>query len=78
MYYRNGSGARRSATSPAAASSAISSRTSTRGTASAPIAVIEAAGGQVNDVLADDGLTKGNVIIAGPAALYDRLEGLLN
>jgi myo-inositol-1(or 4)-monophosphatase len=44
----------------------------------AAIAIVRSAGGRTNDFLANDGLTKGNVIIAGPAALYDRLEGLLH
>lgn len=44
----------------------------------AAIAIVRGAGGRTNDFLANDGLTKGNVIIAGPAALYDRLEGLLH
>ncbi|WP_205625066.1 inositol monophosphatase family protein [Geminicoccus roseus] len=42
----------------------------------AAIAIVRGAGGRTNDFLADDGLTKGNVIVAGPAALYDRLEAL--
>jgi myo-inositol-1(or 4)-monophosphatase len=43
----------------------------------AAIAIVRGAGGRTNDFLADDGLTKGNVIVAGPAGLYDRLEDLL-
>lgn len=38
------------------------------------IAVIEAAGGQVSDVLAGEGLWLGNRIVAGPPALYPALE----
>ena len=37
------------------------------------IAVIEAAGLRVNDFLANDGLTKGNPIIAGVPEVYDDL-----
>lgn len=40
------------------------------------IAVIEAAGLRVNDFLANDGLTKGNVIIAGIPEVYDDLVRL--
>jgi myo-inositol-1(or 4)-monophosphatase len=40
------------------------------------IAVIQAAGGQINDFLANEGLWKGNRIIAGPPTLYPDLEGL--
>jgi myo-inositol-1(or 4)-monophosphatase len=40
------------------------------------LAVIEAAGGTINDFLADDGLWKGNRVIAGPASLYPKLESL--
>ena len=40
------------------------------------IAVIEAAGLRVNDFLANDGLTKGNVIIAGIPKVYDDLVRL--
>lgn len=40
------------------------------------LAVIEAAGGTVNDFLSDDGLWKGNRVIAGPAALYPVLASL--
>jgi myo-inositol-1(or 4)-monophosphatase len=44
----------------------------------AAIAIVRGAGGRTNDFLANDGLVKGNVIVAGPAGLYDRLEGLLH
>ena len=40
------------------------------------IGVIEAAGLKVNDFLANDGLTKGNVIIAGIPEVYDDLLAL--
>jgi myo-inositol-1(or 4)-monophosphatase len=40
----------------------------------AAVAIIEAAGGRVNDVLAGDGLRSGNRIVAGPPALYPALE----
>lgn len=40
------------------------------------IAVIEAAGLRVNDFLADNGLTKGNVIVAGVPEVYDDLLAL--
>lgn len=38
------------------------------------IAIIQAAGGKTNDFLANDGLWKGNRLIAGPEALYPTLE----
>jgi myo-inositol-1(or 4)-monophosphatase len=37
------------------------------------LAIIQAAGGTINDFLANDGLWKGNRLIAGPAALYPAL-----
>jgi myo-inositol-1(or 4)-monophosphatase len=37
------------------------------------LAVIQAAGGTINDFLANDGLWKGNRVIAGPAALFPAL-----
>jgi myo-inositol-1(or 4)-monophosphatase len=40
------------------------------------LAVIQAAGGTINDFLAGDGLWKGNPVIAGPAALYPTLRSL--
>jgi myo-inositol-1(or 4)-monophosphatase len=40
------------------------------------LAVIEAAGGKVSDFLANDGLRKGNRVIAGPAQLYPALSAL--
>ena len=40
------------------------------------LAVIQAAGGTINDFLLDDGLWKGNRVIAGPAALYPTLMSL--
>ena len=40
------------------------------------LAVIEGAGGRVNEFLAEDGLRKGNRVIAGSAALYPALEAL--
>ena len=43
----------------------------------AALAIIEAAGGQINDFLADDGMWTGNPVIAGPPALYPRLAELL-
>ncbi|MEO8241454.1 MAG: inositol monophosphatase [bacterium] len=42
------------------------------------VAVIEAAGLRVNDFLANDGLTKGNKIIAGVPEVYDDLVALSN
>ena len=41
------------------------------------IAVIEAAGGQVNDVLAGDGLRSGGPIVAGPPAVFEALVEIL-
>jgi myo-inositol-1(or 4)-monophosphatase len=41
------------------------------------IAVIEAAGGRTNDFLRGDALRSGNKLVAGPAALFDRLEDVL-
>ena len=38
------------------------------------LAIIQAAGGKTNDFLANDGLWKGNRLIAGPEALYPTLE----
>jgi len=40
------------------------------------LAVVQAAGGVINDFLADDGLWKGNRVIAGPASLYPTLTDL--
>jgi myo-inositol-1(or 4)-monophosphatase len=40
------------------------------------LAVIQAAGGTVNDFLSNDGLWKGNRLVAGPAALYPALNDL--
>jgi myo-inositol-1(or 4)-monophosphatase len=40
------------------------------------LAVVEAAGGKVSDFLANDGLWKGNRVIAGPARLFPALEAL--
>jgi myo-inositol-1(or 4)-monophosphatase len=40
------------------------------------LAVVQAAGGTINDFLSDDGLWKGNRVIAGPAALYPTLASL--
>jgi len=39
-------------------------------------AVVEAAGGQINDFLGNDGLWNGNRVIAGPPRLYAKLEAL--
>jgi myo-inositol-1(or 4)-monophosphatase len=41
------------------------------------IAIIEAAGGQVNEYLVGDALFKGNRVVAGSPALYAQLESLL-
>ena len=43
----------------------------------AALLIIEEAGGTINDFLAGDALAKGNVVIAGPPALYPALAGLL-
>ncbi len=40
------------------------------------LAVVQAAGGTINDFLLDDGLWNGNRVIAGPAALYPTLMSL--
>jgi myo-inositol-1(or 4)-monophosphatase len=40
------------------------------------LAVIQAAGGTINDFLSNDGLWQGNRVIAGPATLYPTLESL--
>ena len=40
------------------------------------LAVVQAAGGVINDFLADDGLWKGNRVIAGPGTLYPTLAAL--
>jgi myo-inositol-1(or 4)-monophosphatase len=42
------------------------------------LAVLEAAGGTFNDFLANDGLWKGNRLIAGPPGLYPKLEALFD
>jgi myo-inositol-1(or 4)-monophosphatase len=42
------------------------------------IAVLEAAGGRANDFLRGDALLAGNRIVAGPPAVYDALEALLD
>lgn len=43
----------------------------------AAVALIDAAGGRVNDVLAGDGLFAGSPIVAGPPALYPELAEIL-
>ncbi|ODN71096.1 inositol monophosphatase family protein [Methylobrevis pamukkalensis] len=43
----------------------------------AGIALVNGAGGRTNDFLANDGLTRGNRLIAGPAPLYPALEAVL-
>lgn len=43
----------------------------------AAIAIIEAAGGRVNNYLTGDALLKGNKVIAGTPAVYEELEWLL-
>jgi len=40
------------------------------------LAVIDGAGGKISDFLANDGLWKGNRVIAGSAEIYPALEGL--
>jgi myo-inositol-1(or 4)-monophosphatase len=40
------------------------------------LAVVQSAGGVINDFLADEGLWKGNRVIAGPPTLYPTLAGL--
>jgi myo-inositol-1(or 4)-monophosphatase len=40
------------------------------------LAVIDGAGGKISDFLANDGLWKGNRVIAGSASLYPALESL--
>ena len=40
------------------------------------LAVIQAAGGTISDFLSNDGLWKGNRLVAGPAALYPALSDL--
>ena len=42
------------------------------------IAVIEAAGGQVSDFLAGEGLRSGNPIVAAPPALFEELKQVLS
>ena len=41
------------------------------------IAVIRAAGLKTNDFLDNDGLNKGNFLLAGNEAIYDQLEAIL-
>ena len=43
----------------------------------AAIAVVQAAGGETNDFLADDGLMNGNRIVASSEPLYRQMEALL-
>jgi myo-inositol-1(or 4)-monophosphatase len=40
------------------------------------LAVIQAAGGTTNDFLSDDGLWKGNRVLAGSADIYPILDSL--
>ena len=40
------------------------------------LAVVQAAGGTINNFLSDDGLWQGNRVIAGPATLYPTLASL--
>jgi myo-inositol-1(or 4)-monophosphatase len=40
--------------------------------------VIDGAGGKISDFLANDGLWKGNRLIAGSALLYPALESLFD
>ena len=40
------------------------------------LAIVQAAGGTINDFLSNEGLWKGNRVIAGPAALYPSLISL--
>jgi myo-inositol-1(or 4)-monophosphatase len=40
------------------------------------LAIVEAAGGKINDFLTNDGLWNGNRVIAGPATLYPALSAL--
>jgi len=54
-----------------------SSRTCTRGLPGA-IAIIEAAGGRVNEYLVGDALLKGNRVVAGSTAVFEQLESLLD
>ena len=42
------------------------------------VAVVEAAGGRVSDVLAGNGLRSGNPIVAGPPAVFDALKTVLS
>ena len=42
------------------------------------IAVIRAAGLKTNDFLADDGLNKGNYLVAGNETIYAELDAILN
>jgi myo-inositol-1(or 4)-monophosphatase len=42
------------------------------------LAIVEAAGGKINDFLANDGLWKGNRVIAGGPGIYPKLEALFS
>ncbi|VVE50634.1 Inositol-1-monophosphatase [Pandoraea iniqua] len=44
----------------------------------AGIVLVQEAGGQVSDFLADDGLTRGNPILASSKALYNTLDDVVN
>ncbi len=43
----------------------------------AALTIIEAAGGKINDFMANEGLWVGNRVVAGPPALYPALEAVL-
>ena len=77
MFYREGSGALSPyVRSPLEGSSATSSRISIPTIALARSRSLTGAGGKINDFLANDGLWKGNRVIAGSAEIYPALEGL--
>ena len=63
-------------TSPTAGPTPISSCTSTPGTASPGILLVEEAGGRVNDFLAGDGLRRGNPILAAAPGVADAIAAL--
>jgi myo-inositol-1(or 4)-monophosphatase len=41
------------------------------------LAIVQAAGGAINDFLSDDGLWKGNRVVAGPPSIYPTLLSLM-
>ena len=77
MFYRNGSGTLSLCYVAAGRLLGYVERHMNSWDAVAGIAIVRAAGGVTNDFMTGDALTRGNRIIAGPPALYDALEQVL-